>query len=455
VGRVSERTTAGAPAGPGEAADGPDRPEPPSAVPLTEPRDGVPAPLTTPAELEAAVEAVARGTGPVAVDAERASGYRYGQRAYLVQLRRAGTGTLLIDPVPLRDLSALGRVLCEPEWVLHAASQDLPCLGELGLRPRTLFDTELAGRLLGYPRVGLGAIVEQVLGLTLEKGHSAADWSTRPLPEPWLRYAALDVEVLLELRDALALQLAEQGKSEWAAQEFAAIVAAPPSRPRAEPWRRTSGLHRIRKRRQLAVVRAVWQARDEAARSRDLSPGRVLPDSAIVEAALAMPTTEQELTALPVWRGKSQRRRAAGWLAAMRTAQQLPDSELPESKARAEGPPPARSWGERAPEAAARLAAAKPVVASIAREHSLPTENLLSPDALRRVAWEPPGEVTAETVAAALRERGARPWQVELTAAAIATAMTEGPAEPAGDPPSPPGPPSPRTRLTRRPDPEA
>ena len=179
--------------------------------------------------------------------------------------------------------------------MLHAASQDLPCLAELGLRPTRIFDTELAGRLLGYARVGLGSIIEEVLGYTLEKGHSAADWSTRPLPEPWLRYAALDVELLVELRDVLDAQLTEQGKRDWAAQEFAAIAAAPPAPPRVEPWRRTSGLHRLRKRRQLAVVRALWEARDDLARRRDIAPGRVLPDAAIAAAALALPKTEAEL----------------------------------------------------------------------------------------------------------------------------------------------------------------
>ncbi len=254
----------------------------PTAVPLTEPRDGVPAPLTRPDELAEAVEVLRRGSGPVAVDAERASGYRYGQRAYLVQIRREDVGTLLIDPRALPDLSTLGTAIADDEWVLHAASQDLPCLRELGMSPGTVFDTELAGRLLGHPKVGLGPIVEEVLGLRLEKGHSAADWSTRPLPEPWLRYAALDVEVLVELRDALAAELDEQGKRDWAAQEFAAVVAAPPPPPRVDPWRRTSGLHRVRKRRQLAVVRSLWERRDEVAQRRDIAPGRVLPDSAIV-----------------------------------------------------------------------------------------------------------------------------------------------------------------------------
>ncbi|HEV7754466.1 MAG TPA: ribonuclease D, partial [Mycobacteriales bacterium] len=178
----------------------------PGPVPLLEPREGTPAPIESPGALRRMVEAFAAGTGPVAVDAERASGYRYGQRAYLIQLRRAGAGTALVDPLPFDDLSELDGVLADTEWVLHAASQDLPCLAELGLRPRLLFDTELAGRLAGFERVGLGAMVERVLGYSLEKGHSAADWSTRPLPAPWLTYAALDVELLVELRHALAAE---------------------------------------------------------------------------------------------------------------------------------------------------------------------------------------------------------------------------------------------------------
>jgi len=405
-------------------------PAAPTAVPLVEPRDGVPAPITTQEQLTTAIDLLRSGTGPVAVDAERASGYRYGQRAYLVQLRRAGVGTLLIDPVPLPDLRALGAVIGDVEWVLHAASQDLPCLAELGLRPRQVFDTELAGRLLGYARVGLGSIVEEVLGFTLEKGHSAADWSTRPLPEPWLRYAALDVELLIELRDALAAQLEEQGKRDWAAQEFAAVASAPPAPPRVEPWRRTSGLHRLRKRRQLAVVRALWEARDALARRRDIAPGRVLPDAAIAAAGLAMPKTEAELLAISIFNGRSLRRSVATWFAAVDAALRLPEDDLPDLKATYDGPPPARSWPERDPEAAARLAAGRAAVAGIAAEHDLPTENLLTPDSLRRLAWSPPAEITPAVVAGALRGLGAREWQVELTAGALAEALRNPPAQP-------------------------
>ncbi|MFD0891800.1 ribonuclease D, partial [Streptosporangium algeriense] len=180
-------------------------------------------------------------------------------------MRRAGAGSALIDPIRCPDLSGLDEALADAEIVLHAASQDLPCLAELNFRPRELFDTELAGRLLGYERVGLGMMVENVLGLRLEKGHSAADWSTRPLPEDWLRYAALDVEVLVELRDILYQELDASGKLPWAQEEFAAVLAHKSPTPRSDPWRRTSGIHKVRSLRGLAVVRELWTLRDRLA----------------------------------------------------------------------------------------------------------------------------------------------------------------------------------------------
>jgi ribonuclease D len=390
---------------------------------LLEPREGVPAVVRTAGELDRVVAAFAAATGPVAVDAERASGYRYGQRAYLVQLRRRGAGTTLIDPIHCPDLTALDAAIADAETVLHAANQDLPCLAELGLRPRRLFDTELAGRLLGYPKVGLGSMVETVLGFALEKGHSAADWSTRPLPEEWLRYAALDVELLVELRDALHEELSRQNKLTWAEQEFAAILDTPPKPPRADPWRRTSGIHRVRNRRALAVVREVWEARDRIARDRDLSPGRVLPDAAIIDLAAALPRTPAELGELSTFRSRGPRRHTAAWLRAVSRARELPDDELPEHSVPSDGPPPAHRWAERDPEAAKRLTAVRAVVAALADEHNLPTENLMQPDHVRRLAWSPPDEIVDTTVAAALRSYGAREWQLDLVVLPMVKAL--------------------------------
>ncbi|QSB17171.1 ribonuclease D [Natronosporangium hydrolyticum] len=395
-------------------------------VPLTAPRDGTPEPVTTPADLDTAIDALAGGVGPVAVDAERASGYRYSQRAYLVQLRRAGAGTVLIDPLPFADLRELSERIGDAEWVLHAASQDLPCLAELELRPQRLFDTELAARLAGFERVGLAALTEQLLGYTLDKHHSAADWSTRPLPETWLAYAALDVELLVPLRDLLAAELDRQGKAGWAEQEFAALAAsgAAPPRPRPDPWRRTSGIHRVRGQRALARVRALWYARDAIAARRDAAPGRVLPDSAIVAAADIDPPDERALLAIPGFGGRSVRRLARTWLAALTEARELPADQLPTPPPQ-EGPPPPHRWAERDPAAAARLGRCRQVVTEVAAANALPPENLISPDHIRRLAWRPPEELSLAAVSAALAGYGARSWQAELLAADLAEALRQ------------------------------
>lgn len=397
-------------------------------IPLLEPRGGTPAPVESAADLARTAAALTAGTGPVAIDAERASGYRYGQRAYLVQLRRAGAGTALIDPGGLPDLAVIDAALAGAEWVLHAASQDLPCLAELGMRPRRLFDTELAGRLAGFERVGLGAMVEQVLGFTLEKGHSAADWSTRPLPRAWLTYAALDVELLIELRDALEAELELQGKLDWALEEFAALVSAPAPAPRAEPWRRTSGIHRVRSPRGLAIVRELWQTRDDVARADNLAPGRILPDSGIVAAALANPRSAPALLQVPIFGGRATRRKLPVWYDAIERARATAQADLPPVRAETDGPPPAHRWRDRDPAAAARLAAVKEAALGIAEQHNLPAENLLSPDLVRRLAWAPPEPATEESVAAVLRAGGAREWQIGRTASALAGAVAAAPA---------------------------
>lgn len=391
---------------------------------LREPAEGTPPVVADPDALAEACARLAAGTGAVAVDTERASGYRYWPKAYLVQLRREGSGTVLIDPIALADdLAPLRDVLNDTEWVLHAASQDLPCLAELDLHPRSLFDTELAGRLAGYERVALGTLVELLLGYTLEKGHSAADWSKRPLPVDWLNYAALDVELLNELRAKLEAELAAQGKLEWAQQEFEAVRTAPPPAPRAEPWRRTSGVHKIRSPRGLAAVREMWQARDELARKRDRAPSRILPDSAIVNAVTSDPKTVEELQKLPVFSGRVQRKYTASWLRHLQAAKALPASELPSPNQPSDGPPPVNRWADKDPDAAARLAAARAALATIAEDRKLPVENLLLPDLVRRTCWRPPADLSEDSVAEALRAGGARPWQVELTAAALSKAL--------------------------------
>ncbi len=396
---------------------------PPPPAPLLELRDGLPPVTDDDAGLAGVAARLAAASGPIAIDAERASGYRYSARAYLVQLRRDGAGTALVDPIGIGDVSPLAQALAGPEWILHAATQDLPCLRELGLMPTSLFDTELAGRLLGYPRVGLATLVEEITGFRLRKEHSAVDWSTRPLPSPWLEYAALDVEVLVELRDALADQLEATDKAEWARQEFEHLCSFEAPGPRAEPWRRTSGLHRVRGRRALAAVRALWHARDDIAAERDVTPGRILPDSALVEAASALPRDRATLLALPGFKGRGAQRYSSTWIKALQDARSLPEDELPLAAARFDGPPPPRAWADRDPIAAKRLSQARAAVQELAGSLDVPVENLLTPDYLRRVLWQPP----ADGAAAELARLGARPWQVELTAGLLDEAIAAHP----------------------------
>jgi ribonuclease D len=393
-------------------------------------RDGLPDLVDSPEALADAVAALAAGEGPIAVDTERASGYRYGQRAYLVQLRREGAGTVLIDPIAVPGVPGLAEVLDGPEWVLHAASQDLPCLAELGLHPGSLFDTELAGRLLGMPRVGLAPMVEELLGHTLAKGHGAADWSKRPLPRDWLEYAALDVEVLIELRALLAARLAATGKAAWAAQEFAAVRDAPPPAPRTDPWRRTSGIHRIRSRRGLAVVAHLWHARESIAAEVDTAPGRLLPDASIVAAGHALPRDPAALRALKEFNGRGAARYHRTWSRALREAWETPEPQLPEAALRGDGPPPPRAWPQRDPAAAGRLGRARAALAAHAEALELPVENLVTPELVRRLAWQPAPEVLDPddavahgAVAAFLAQAGARPWQVEQVAPLVADAL--------------------------------
>jgi ribonuclease D len=407
-----------------EAPEAHATPEAELAPLLLTPRDGIPPVIETLAALTEAAEALSLGTGPVAIDAERASGYRYGQRAYLVQIRRQGAGTFLIDPIPFGDLRRIGQAIGDAEWVVHAASQDLPCLRELGLEPRQLFDTELAARIAGFERVGLATMVELLLGLRLAKEHSAVDWSRRPLPEPWLGYAALDVEILVDLRDALEADLREQGKLEWVHEEFAAVMAAGPPPPRVDPWRRTSGMHRIRNRRQLAVVRALWEERDRLARARDTAPGRVLSDASIVAAAISMPGTANALAELPGWGGRSTRRLVPGLWPVIEAARALPEDDLPRPAVPGDGPPPANRWPDRDPVAAGRLARARAALAAVATANRIPAENLLTPDLMRRLAWSPPSAEPSD-VREYLLAGGARVWQVELTADVLAAAMVD------------------------------
>lgn len=370
-----------------------------------------------------ATAAIVGGTGPIGVDAERASGFTYSQRAYLIQIYRRGAGTFLFDPPAVGDFQELNDALVDEEWIFHAASQDLACLREVGLDPARIFDTELAARLLGLPRVGLGTVVEELLGIHLAKEHSAANWSTRPLPEAWLVYGALDVELLPDLRDRMVEMLAADQKTAIADQEFAAVLTREPKPASAEPWRRLSGVHSLRAQRNLAVARELWLARDRLAQDIDVSPGRLVPDASLLAAARTLPTTRQALADLREFSGRASRSELDRWWAAIQAG--LAAADLPSLRANGDALPPPRAWADRNPDADLRFKAARAVLAEISDEFAIPLENLVTPDYVRRMAWTPPEWIDSESVGEALAALGARAWQIELTAQRIADAFVE------------------------------
>lgn len=399
---------------------------------LRSPRAGIPAVVSTRPQLEETISALAAGSGPVAIDTERAQSYRYSGRAYLLQLRRAGAGTHLVDPVALSDdLPRLAQVVDSLEWVLHAASQDLPCLIDAGFSPSMLFDTELGGRLLGFDKVGLGALIERAFSIRLLKKFSAVNWSKRPLPSDWLAYAALDVELLLELREWTSDRLQSAGKDVWAAQEFAHLVAHAHDvhPPVTDPWRHTTGLNEVRTRAGLAVVRELWLSRDEIARHHDLAPGRILPDRAICDIAAGistrLPISRSDMREIPAFQSGDALRFAETWLAALARAAGLPRQQYPPLRAPLAAIPHPRTWVRDHPEAFTRWQAIRPLTLEIAQQLEVPVENLISPWTVRQLAWEPPVELTRTSIDVFLSAARARPWQREILVSPLAESLSQ------------------------------
>ena len=406
-----------------------------TAVPLLQPAKGTPPVIDTEVAFESALNELAAGHGPFAVDAERASGFRYSARAYLIQIKRNDGGLHLIDPIPFGPnhtlFLKLNALLNTDEVILHASTQDLPCLRELGINPQLLFDTELAGRIAGLPRVGLGPLLESLMGVSLAKEHSAADWSARPLPQEWLTYAALDVELLVELRDRMYEILKDSKKLDWALEEFASILKAPPAPPRVDPWRRTSGMHKIKRRDQLAIIRSLWVARDAIASEQDIAAGKLLNDSAIVELAIAAPVTKKdfEKALRPLGLRARWMENLKVWLESIAAAVALPEDQWPQMRTSADTLPPIKLWRDKFPEKFAPLSHARAAIELISTDNNIPVENLMTPEHVRRICWNPPAGATeslsTSAVAEALAKLGARQWQIDLVAPVLAAALLE------------------------------
>jgi len=416
------------------------------AVPLLQPGQGTPPVIDTASKFQDALAQLSQGHGPFAVDAERASGFRYSARAYLIQIKRNDGGLHLIDPIPFGPghelFTQLNSLMNTNEVILHASTQDLPCLRELGISPIKLFDTELAGRIAGLPRVGLGPLLETLMGVSLAKEHSAADWSARPLPNEWLTYAALDVELLVELRDRMYEILKSSNKLSWALEEFAAILKALPAPPRVDPWRRTSGMHKVKRRDQLAIIKELWIARDKVAAEQDIAPGKLLNDSAIVELAMAAAVTKKEFEKAlrPLGLRARWLENLPLWLSSISVALSLPEDQWPAMRTNADTLPPIKLWRDKFQEKYAPLSHARAAIELIAQENEIPVENLITPEHVRRVCWKPPTGATEvlslQAVERALIELGARQWQINLVAPALALALLEKEPVPAPEAPT-------------------
>lgn len=411
-----------------------------TVIPLLAPVGGTPQIIVSDIALENAIARLASGSGPFAIDAERASGYKYNPRAYLIQIKRTDGGLHLIDPIAFPTpipgtthplFQKLNELLASDEVILHASTQDLPCLRDIGLNPVRLFDTELGGRIAGLPRVGLGPLLETQLGILLAKEHSAVDWSTRPLPLDWLTYAALDVELLVELRQKISDLLSAQGKLEWVTEEFASILNAPPAPPRKDPWRRTSGMHKIKHRHHLAIIKTIWYTRDEIARESDIAPGKLLSDSAILELSIHAPTTRKEMERVlrPIGLRARWFEHTAQWLDAIERGLTLPESEWPEVRAFSDSMPPIKIWRHKFPLKFAHLSHARAAIEEQAEKLFVPAENLISPELVRRICWNPPAGSTTITNTPAIHDAlaalGARQWQATIVAPLLANALLQ------------------------------
>ena len=377
--------------------------------------------VTSEIELEQLIRDLASDPGSIAIDAERASGFRYSQRAYLIQIALRDQTIYMVDPVALSEVEdwemRLKEVLNPRTWLLHAATQDLPCLSDLGFAPQQIIDTELAARLAGFERVGLGSLALELLGIELAKEHSASDWSQRPLTEEMLHYGALDVDVLHELWDAVETVLKDANKLDWALQEFEHLLSFKPKPQLEEPWRNLPGISKVKDLKKLRIAASLWHARDEIAQAEDIAPGRLIPDRSIMAAVDQVPKSKSDLAQNKAFQGRASRSKLGIWWEAIARSE---DFEIAAEAPRTGGIPNHRSWEKRFPQAHIRLSVVRPLVQELATELNLPVENLITPDYLRRVMFEPALDIKAQLVSL-----GVRSWQVDLVLPVIEAGLNQ------------------------------
>jgi ribonuclease D len=258
----------------------------------------------------------------VAVDTESNSLHAYRERVCLIQFSTP-TADYIVDPIRLLDLSPLAPFFANPdqEKVFHAAEYDLTCLGrDYGFECVSIFDTMSAARSLGWPHVGLAAILDAHFGVTLNKKYQRADWKRRPLTPEQLDYARLDTHYLVALRDRQLQALTESGHWPEAREEFARLARSRGHSTDAGPdpaafWRVTGA--RDLTPAQAGVLRALFAYREHEAERLDCPPFRVRGEATLLDLARRAPRGAEDLAGVPGMTPEQIRRHARGVLLAV------------------------------------------------------------------------------------------------------------------------------------------
>lgn len=267
----------------------------------------------------------------LALDFEADSLHNYREKICLAQVSTPG-GNLVIDALAgERALEGLGEVLGDGavRKVFHGGDYDVRLLKKgYGFPVRNLFDTMIAAQLVGRPRVGLAALLEEEFGVRLDKKYQRADWSARPLGPELLAYAALDTAYLLSLKERLEADLARLGRTAWAEEEFRLLEAVTPAADRA-PWcLDVKGAGRLPPR-QLAILQALLEVREAAAQAWDRPPFKVLSTEVLLAWVQSPPTSRGQLLETPRAGRSVLNRLADEILEATQKALRLPPEQCP------------------------------------------------------------------------------------------------------------------------------
>jgi ribonuclease D len=354
-----------------------------------------------------------RGQPAVALDTEADSLYHHREKVCLVQLAAPGGEAVLIDPLALGGLEPLRAVLADARTVkvLHGADYDVTSLKrDFGFRFGTLFDTMLASRFLGLPEVGLQAVLRNELGVALSKSSQKDDWSVRPLTPLQEQYALADVRHLLELYDRLAGRLRETGRLAWVEEESAAVAALEPAHRERDPdgWLRIKGARALPPRQQ-AVLRALFDWREDLAEATDVPAFRIVSPPTLLALAQHPPREAVQVQRMPGL-PRMARERAGAIMAAIERAAALPEDRLPRLP---RDRPPAVS-----PAVSRRVQALRAWRADAAKRLALDVSVVLPQRLLDKVAEAAPSDL-----AGLERVEGLRRWRVEALGGEILHAL--------------------------------